>query len=301
MRQGDRPVSVSVTRDGGGRFRRRASLPRCRLHGAGALPGATLPSRGAPRPAASGSPPPIVLPPWRQPIALPPSYESEGRERAEGRRSRESVPTRPAVGGSSRARPRGLESRRSGRVPSTYSRRGAKRRLASATAPAPPARPRPAVGSRPRRTTAPTSAREALSKRQRPAPGWIVELHRARIELLRIKPTAEPAKHALVLLMAGIVDQGQEIFIASDAATVFRRARSVAVEAPRILLALLPRRDRLQRDLVLPAVSEVVLVSADNTKGGGSSRRSGLPGRAVWARRPRTGHHPGSRSAPLLQ
>jgi len=65
------------------------------------------------------------------------------------------------------------------------------------------------------------------------AAGRIVELDPFRVELLRIEPPTEPLKHALVLLVAGRPEHGEEILIAAHPAAVFGRAGTLARKTKR--------------------------------------------------------------------
>ena len=129
-------------------------------------------------------------------------------------------------------------------------------------------------------TSTTASALHGLAECQIPALAWMVELHRLRIEPLRIKPAAtKPPKGALVLLVCGVAHHGHEVLVPTDATAVLRWTGPLAREAARIPYALLARHDRLESHLVFPAVSEVVLVPGRGTRAAKVAGDGDLPSR----------------------
>ena len=128
-------------------------------------------------------------------------------------------------------------------------------------------------------TTTTASALHGLPECHIPALAWMVELHRLRVEPLRIEPAAKPAKGALVFLVCGVAHHGHEVLVPPDAPAVLGRTRPLAPEAARIPHALLARHGRLESDLVLPAVSEVVLVLGRGTRVGEVAGDADVPSR----------------------
>ena len=68
--------------------------------------------------------------------------------------------------------------------------------------------------------------------------------------------------------MGGRLNHRHEVLIASDAATVFGRARSGAGNASWMLVAGLLREDLLKGQFVFPTVAEIVVVLSDDTRTG---------------------------------
>ena len=131
-----------------------------------------------------------------------------------------------------------------------------------------------------RRSLCRASALHGLAECQIPALPWMVELHRLRIEPLRIKSAAtKPPKSALVFLVCGVAHHGHEVLVPTDATAVLGWTCPLAREAARIPHALLARPDRLKSDLVFPAVSEVVLVPGNRTRVGEVAGDGDLPSR----------------------
>ena len=87
------------------------------------------------------------------------------------------------------------------------------RRTRASAARARRARPLRASAIRPCCATPRVTPPEWLFERQFITAGGIAELHVFRVELLWIKPTTEPLKSALVLLVGGGLDHGQDILI----------------------------------------------------------------------------------------
>ena len=81
-----------------------------------------------------------------------------------------------------------------------------------------------------------------------------------RIEGFRIEPATHPVEHLLVLLVVGILNRLHEFGVAPDAATVLGRTGPFALQAPRIPLPPLGQDASLEKNIVPPRITEVILV-----------------------------------------
>ena len=80
---------------------------------------------------------------------------------------------------------------------------------------------------------APRRGRRGLAECHCPALTWIVELHRLRIETLRIEPAAEPRQHAVVLLVGGVGNHRDDVLITWRTPAVLGRTGALTSEAAR--------------------------------------------------------------------
>src|SRR5262245_40516558 len=116
-------------------------------------------------------------------------------------------------------------------------------------------------------------------ERELVAAGRVVELHPVRVEPVGVESTSEPLEYALVLLVGGVLDHRQKVLVAVHAAAVLGRAGPGAVDTEGILLAWLPRQDRLERQLVFPPIAEVILVRNGGAGTGEVAGNGNLPAR----------------------
>ena len=99
--------------------------------------------------------------------------------------------------------------------------------------------------------------------------GWSCQISQAtefnvdllKIEVARIKLTAEPVEHRPVFFVLGIFDSLQEFVVAPDAATVFRRTGVLSIQANRILFLRISRQGLLDHYFMCPAVAKIVFVN----------------------------------------
>src|ERR1700692_556436 len=79
--------------------------------------------------------------------------------------------------------------------------------------------------------------------------------------MTRIKLAAEPVERFLVFFVVGILDGLQEVVVAPDAATVFRRTGILSVQANRVLLFRVSCQGLLDHYFMRPAVAKIVFVN----------------------------------------
>ena len=96
----------------------------------------------------------------------------------------------------------------------------------------------------------------------------IVKLDLVCGETLRIEGTAHPGLRLLVLLGARVGDYPQELLVPGNAPHVFGRTRPLTRHAAGIAQPRRSRQDVLEHDIVLPAVTEIVLVRRPGVRQG---------------------------------
>src|SRR5208337_1840630 len=88
-----------------------------------------------------------------------------------------------------------------------------------------------------------------------------LSVHGVEVELLRVELAADPFHHFGVALVIRVADRFQKVTIAPDASHILRWTRSRPFDAAGVRNIRLWFQDFLKEDLMLPTVSEVILVN----------------------------------------
>src|SRR6185437_14052801 len=83
---------------------------------------------------------------------------------------------------------------------------------------------------------------------------------RDEVERRRVKTRAHPLGELVVVLVRGVAQCFEKFLVAAGAAAIFGRASVLSVEAYRVFQTARRPHRRFDDDLVIPAVTEVVLV-----------------------------------------
>ena len=97
--------------------------------------------------------------------------------------------------------------------------------------------------------------------RQLGSPFFILFVAVAGSNASESKSLANPFQHVFVVLVLFIAQSFEQLGIAPDATTIFRRAGSSPFEAKRVFRLGIKRRAAFEQHLVLPAIAEVVHVA----------------------------------------